>query len=706
MIRGSRTKLPSKKPKQPEAQRQPQSLPEWLEHAAELEEKGERYQDGEKARRAFEAACKAYAQAAASATPPSPPPAAAAAAAAAAKQSPALSTGKVTAPPSPTPSSAHAHTHGPHASNHQSHTLSPPSPKAPASSSVAGGRRSNSPRASSNERASPADHASNHYADCLYNWGRLLLLLGDFKEPPYPHSQRHRLLAEAATQLRRASGLDETNADALFNLAQALRSRFELVIEDADGGDPRRFVENGVDITDWLTEADPAPETPEPGDETPHIHDGLCGHSFDEDDDDNEDDDDDDEDDDYDDDQYEYVTEKEPVTLSSLVDTLVAHASLLSLAASNAKGTSIEPDVYFERAMRRLDVAEDILRSEKASSLSVAAILRGNGQITLWTSKMPVPEEADANIRDEFLSAWCDIGVARAQIFSAIAEDASIQVEESSPTTDSSMDTKLVPTTSLFFGKAAAMLDRVLARNPACAEAASDKGDVYCNWADAVLTACVGTDGIPGFDALNALPVPTGTGVSSSSSSSASSSAGAAGSAAANGIHPTVQQLRTLYASAAKAYTLAQKLAAERREQQPSVSRRLGDLEATRTQLYRADAKTRNILLANAATHYKRALDACGVVVGPARGPSTAGARSRPDDQADSDVAEEARAALVGLAKVTSWIPGREEDCKLALMAWRRKDGEDVVGDGEGAAIEFSEAVVGKEWFSKLVGGA
>ncbi|KAJ3062296.1 hypothetical protein HDU99_005266, partial [Rhizoclosmatium hyalinum] len=124
---------------------------------------------------------------------------------------------------------------------------------------------------------------------------------------------------------------------------------------------------------------------------------------------------------------------------------------------------------------------------------------------------------------------------------------------------------------------------------------------------------------------------------------------------------------------------------------------RLGDLEATRTSLYppsldpscaTAYTNTQQILLKNAATHYKRALDALGVPVN---------LLSTQRSCADEDAA---RGALFGMAKVLSHMDGREEDVRVALICWKRRSG--VLGeDGEGCGIVFSERVLGLEWFEK-----
>ncbi|KAJ1556997.1 hypothetical protein HK096_009682, partial [Nowakowskiella sp. JEL0078] len=81
--------------------------------------------------------------------------------------------------------------------------------------------------------------------DSLYNWGRLLLLLAEFSEPPYSRIQKSQLADLAIEKLRAAISIDSSNADALFNLAQALFVRSEIEFERATGpGSPDVLPEN------------------------------------------------------------------------------------------------------------------------------------------------------------------------------------------------------------------------------------------------------------------------------------------------------------------------------------------------------------------------------------------------------------------------------------------------------------------------------
>ena len=99
-------------------------------------------------------------------------------------------------------------------------------------------------------------------------------------------------------------------------------------------------------------------------------------------------------------------------------------------------------------------------------------------------------------------------------------------------------------------------------------------------------------------------------------------------------------------------------------------------------------------LFTNATVHYKRAMDVLGVRLGPGNASALGGC---------VDPAA-ARSALAGYAKAVSWLPGRQDECRLALACWRRRDGQDVIGDSEACAVEFCPSVLDREWFGRLVG--
>ncbi|CAG8515006.1 13604_t:CDS:2 [Ambispora leptoticha] len=75
-------------------------------------------------------------------------------------------------------------------------------------------------------------------ADCLYNWGRILYILVNFIPSYSPPEPKLSLLAQSIEKFRAALAIDPDNADALFNLAQALTSQADVIRErDTEGLD-------------------------------------------------------------------------------------------------------------------------------------------------------------------------------------------------------------------------------------------------------------------------------------------------------------------------------------------------------------------------------------------------------------------------------------------------------------------------------------
>ncbi|KAG9298942.1 hypothetical protein G9A89_015964 [Geosiphon pyriformis] len=68
-------------------------------------------------------------------------------------------------------------------------------------------------------------------ADCLYNWGRILYILVNFVPIHSPFDVKLSLLEESIEKFRSAVMIDPDNADALFNLAQALTSQADVIHE-------------------------------------------------------------------------------------------------------------------------------------------------------------------------------------------------------------------------------------------------------------------------------------------------------------------------------------------------------------------------------------------------------------------------------------------------------------------------------------------
>ncbi|KAJ3046098.1 hypothetical protein HDV00_003848 [Rhizophlyctis rosea] len=134
-------KFPPKKKTAQKAEPEPETYDECIDEALSLEDKGDRYRDGEKARRFYERACMMY------------------------------------------------------------------------------------------ERAATfkAD------AEVMYNWGRLSLLLAEFSNPPYSITEKAALFTSSISKFRAVVDLEPENADNLFNLAQALRGKAELILDPSEG---------------------------------------------------------------------------------------------------------------------------------------------------------------------------------------------------------------------------------------------------------------------------------------------------------------------------------------------------------------------------------------------------------------------------------------------------------------------------------------
>ncbi|KAI8615347.1 hypothetical protein BC830DRAFT_1168680 [Chytriomyces sp. MP71] len=535
------TKMQEKERKRRETEAEPQTFDALVEAAMESEEKGDRYKDGEKARRFYEAACEAYLK---------------------------------------------------------------------------------------------ASSLKQNDAACEYNLGRLLLLLAEFKAPAYSASQRRSLLKDSVSRLRGAVQLDEfKNAESLFNLAQALRARFEDALDDGNAGESS-FQE--------LVEADRALEAvlaiqvaeltrtreiaSREGECEPGCTDYPHSHSHQHHEEDNEDTGMDESTDDAEAD-YELATEATPVTNETIIETLVAHASLLTLAATSLSNISPpESDTAFHRAAAKLDATQPH-----------------------W---LPTTIEP------------ADVSLARANLLTSRAE----AIFETSPKTEAAS----APWRALF-EEASVLYDAILTSHPACAEAPADKGDMLTTYADCLLTCTIGSPGAPGFETLAArVAQETSAGGSSSQTQELPATS-------------LLVALRQMLAAAASAYKTAHQIEPSK----ASVSARLGDLEATRTNLYTQDPKTQQVLLANAATHYNRALATLGVNMS-----LLSTQKGTADDEA-------ARSALLGLAKVCSHFDGRGAECKSALVCWKRRGGD--MGDSE-SAIYFHEKVFGEEWFGKLMG--
>jgi tetratricopeptide (TPR) repeat protein len=395
---------------------------------------------------------------------------------------------------------------------------------------------------------------------------------------------------------------------------------------------------------------------------------------------------------------YELVREQELVTVETVVETLTTHVSLLTFAGSllNTVGKQQESDQSFNKAMEKLQVATTLLQDAAKQS-------QGSPD-TPSNSKAPATSMDATTFQTDFKEPK-DVGLTRASLYSAKAE-ATVSAAAGTKSTE------WIP----LYESALQQLDKVLEAYPNCAEAAADKGDLLCAWGDGYLTSLIGIAGLPGFDALlSAYGTELVNQIMNAASSSAAASASSSSSAAttSNPSQPDsatslITTLKSMYAQANKAYTLAQ----THDPQNAIIATRLGDLESTRILLYtpppklsnthsldssnpvwEQNSKTVQVLLTNARTYYRRALDILGINYN----------RPTPKPQMCADDST-ALSALLGYAKVLSRMTGgakdKLEEVKIALFNWRKRGGS--LEDSE-SPLEFGMEVLQQDWFSKMV---
>ncbi|KAI9597531.1 hypothetical protein BDF19DRAFT_435365 [Syncephalis fuscata] len=78
-------------------------------------------------------------------------------------------------------------------------------------------------------------------AACLYNWGRVLFILGGFVDGDEDPDEKLQYVNEAITKFEASVKRQPDNTDALFNLAQALATRCDLLVDtdnDRAAGEP------------------------------------------------------------------------------------------------------------------------------------------------------------------------------------------------------------------------------------------------------------------------------------------------------------------------------------------------------------------------------------------------------------------------------------------------------------------------------------
>ncbi|KAH8552597.1 hypothetical protein BGW37DRAFT_290640 [Umbelopsis sp. PMI_123] len=188
-------------------------------------------------------------------------------------------------------------------------------------------------------------------SDCLYNWGRVLFVLLQYLPKRSAPMETLKLIDSSIEKFRQALAIDNKNADAMFNLGQALNTRAETVqdVDEIEDGYSQAAlaVQEAISILDEayaLQEQALMPQlenmtidepTNAGEDEEEHSHDH---HSHEE----------------PGTDTLTTVTEVIPTTAYTLIDTLVASANALSTMASMLAN--------FEKALSLFDSAQDKLK--------------------------------------------------------------------------------------------------------------------------------------------------------------------------------------------------------------------------------------------------------------------------------------------------------------------------------------------------------
>ncbi|KAI8052068.1 hypothetical protein BDF22DRAFT_656182 [Syncephalis plumigaleata] len=86
-----------------------------------------------------------------------------------------------------------------------------------------------------------ADRLHPNDTACLYNWGRVLFILGGFVDGDEDPDEKLRHVSLAIEKFEQSVKLQPNNTDALFNLAQALATRCDLLVDtdnDRATGEP------------------------------------------------------------------------------------------------------------------------------------------------------------------------------------------------------------------------------------------------------------------------------------------------------------------------------------------------------------------------------------------------------------------------------------------------------------------------------------
>ncbi|KAJ3282952.1 hypothetical protein HK104_010624 [Borealophlyctis nickersoniae] len=276
--------------------------------------------------------------------------------------------------------------------------------------------------------------------DVLYNWSRILLMLSEFTNPPYTPAQKMALLDKAMPRFAAVATLAPANADNLFNWAQALRGKAELMLEsegEVEGGQEEAvgLLQQADDMLqkvfdmqreEWealkkggkgknVSGGDPM-EVDEEADRRSASSSGLRIHV-----------------------QGDEDAEFEPLTADALAETLTAQGQVLALLSGEVEEP--ESTALFNRAIARFEHALQLIRANEAELLN-------------------------HDSEDETQLRWAEVLADRADILML----ASGRVEKD------------------MLEEAVRRLDSIIERNPRNVEALCDRGDVLCAFAEAKAT--------------------------------------------------------------------------------------------------------------------------------------------------------------------------------------------------------------------------
>ncbi|KAJ3105531.1 mannose-1-phosphate guanyltransferase [Phlyctochytrium planicorne] len=520
-------------------------------------------------------------------------------------------------------------------------------------------------------------------ADAVYNWGRVLFVLAEFEFPPFPIQKRLQMYQKSIQSFRQARNITQSSSsssqssssslhtDILFNLARALQSYAE-VSEDEDWNinEIHLLLDEANEMFGKVYEAQQH-DFEELGqtidtdmDQLEHEHDHYHNHH----DHDHHADEMNVEDVQGQEDEEVYV-DVEPLTASTIIDTLIARMEvLMSLAKHTGQGT------HLETAGTVLELA-----------------------LTAWLPKLPEDQAAQylqLTDRIDQLAFVADLGIAAASLLRAKGEkllqmgnvDRAGRLDNSSSSSSSSSSTTTASLTSWreHYDIAITVLQRILQRHPKCTEAACDRGDALVELADACLASFLGSSSIEQRKELQRV-LDGATAMASSEDDL---------SLLDEQSQTMVATLRNIYNEAAAAYTTASQLESQR----GSIHIRLAEIDLFRSYLYPSQkpggGKGMSFnLVTKAGEYYRAALKGLGFIKVPTA-----------YKQTDDDLT--ARLAFLGLARVESvGLTFGASDAtittvKTLLTNWRRWGGgpEDLVD----AIIPFASQVSELPWFKDL----